>query len=719
MCLRFNLAINRTIRKYYFNNATTLLIPFFFLGLFIVILLQQSPFFSIKNLIIAKNWGDLINSATGIYAFLIFTVFVGLFLLLRKFIKWVIEPDPLGVKPFIIERVNFDKEKEEENLFPRDKQEKELTYFLDNTFEVEKKKYAFFVGKSGSGKSLLLGAYKEKKNRKNVIIKFVSDYTTQYSVKNKLQRIAKECIVENMPCIIIFDQFERALENIDIFQYIKTFLCELTKAEIQFIFVCTNDGYDEVLKRFQVKTDLCNELRRFEFNTNTYNTLFLSVLPEDAEQIKECLKQDLKHPGETSVFYEFIDSLIYEFQSDSTSMIEINIVRSYLKRKSIYDDELLKQDDAKEKIIKKYFEKLLLSSNDPDLAIIILYSISQCKYTEGLTISDFKNLTFASAENINKILSLLIDQKIIKQIRDTQDSPCVMMHDYLKEFFKVHFIDKLDPRLKPALELYCTEREKWIKKDIKKRKMEKEINNEGNEVENLYITPLSLYYQNYQNTMKKKISSSMLINICMMLLYIVILAVCVLYEAKGYDIRCIPYLEYEWNNLICAFTVLAIFSAIFYIYHYLYYFAKIFLNKNNKKKNVKQPEFYICYLLIFWGMASVILALLINGLWVSWLAIEWLLIGSLHLVLSGKVKSNEEAKFTLIKEGISYLIIAFVLMGLNVLVIFRFGGHMLPWLIVFTALVMFIIHKHINSGFMLAKLVNFSILKFEEDFKND
>jgi len=88
----------RFIRKFYFSNTSTLVLPFFFVTLSLIIFLQQFHFLSIKRYILENNYVE----ALMIYGLFIGSVIV-LFILCRNLIKKTVAPSSLeGVIPFII-----------------------------------------------------------------------------------------------------------------------------------------------------------------------------------------------------------------------------------------------------------------------------------------------------------------------------------------------------------------------------------------------------------------------------------------------------------------------------------------------------------------------------------------------------------------------------------------------------------------------------------------
>jgi hypothetical protein len=244
--------LRRFLKKYYFYSNSTLLLPFFFVSLSLVIFFQQFNVLSIRTYVLEKN----IIEALVIYTLLIGGI-IALFIWLRNIIKKRIAPLSLeGVEPFIIGK--YDKEK----IIRREDQQKRLKEFFNNTFN--QKKYAFFVGKSGSGKSLLVGEYVFYE--KNVTRFNATDYSIQNDLDEKLQTIIEKCKNENiLRYIIIFDQFERALVNQKVFSYIIAFLKQSQKMAISVAFVCMNEDYVRILEKLQ--SELIPEIDK----TNDHN----------------------------------------------------------------------------------------------------------------------------------------------------------------------------------------------------------------------------------------------------------------------------------------------------------------------------------------------------------------------------------------------------------------------------------------------------------------
>jgi len=460
-----------------------------------------------------------------------------------------------------------------------------------------------------------------------------------------------------------------------------------------------------------VNIDVVKKITKTATSSDTqfdHDIYFLRVSAKEKKDILRHIEDELSLT-EGSKCYNFFYNLLNDPSSDSVSMIEINIARKYFGRvnSDVYDN-VLDQENPMELIIEEYFEKVFSGLEDPNLAMIILFSLCNCGYSDGLTISDLKNITFATQETIETMLRIFKEQEIIKQIKPITESPYIMTHDYLIKYLDTYCSKKLSEQIITNIRFYCLEKNKRREK-IGKSKI---ATGERRKNENFNEIPLSLYYR---NSIIKKTSSNIIL-FCIRLLCITILFSSALLEIKGYEIKYFLNIGYEWNHNIHALSIIAIGCCIFYIYHYLQYFAKIFFSK------IKRGEFWICVLLILWGMIAVNLVLFINGLWATWLALEWMLIGILHLFLSRRTLSNENAKKRLSGEGLLYIVIAIVFIALNIIV-FRSGYSMLleyimPLLIfIFIFFIFFTIRQHIHTDFMLAKIGSFVNLSMMEDQK--
>jgi hypothetical protein len=424
-----------------------------------------------------------------------------------------------------------------------------------------------------------------------------------------------------------------------------------------------------------------------------YDEHFLSSSQKEKENILRHIEDEL-NLTEGSIAYNFFKDLLNDTHSATISMIEVNIARKYFARVSVDEYEaVLNKNNPMELIKEEYFEKLFSALEHPDLGLVILYSLCNCGYSDGLSVSDFKNLTFAQKNIIDTMLRIFVNQEIIKQIKPVYEAPYIMTHDYLINFLESYCSRKLSEQIITNIRFYCLE---------KNKRREKAGKNKDD-------SPISLYYK---NTIDKRTSSKVILS-CIGLLCFVIFCVCILQEIKGYSIRLLSNIEYDLNQNILALTILAIGSAIYYIYHYLYYFAKIFFSKKGC------VEFWICILLIIYGMTSVNLAIMINELWVSWLAIEWMLIGIMHFVLSKKTLLNENVRNRIAGESRLYIIVAFVFIGLNIFVL-KFEAKMMMMYLGLPIFIIFVIltnRQHINTDFMLAKIGSFVNLSTREENK--
>ena len=448
----------RFYRKYYFHNTSTLLIPFYFITLSIVVFLQQFPLFEIKKYFIGMNFVEaLINFTTGFYVFLISSI-ISLFFILNKFLKKRASICKAKLKKedaFIINIKNYDRR----NIIHREEQQIKLENFFDN--DLKDNKYAFFVGKSGSGKTLLIDKY-QYCNQENVK-RFLADDYYESTLGEEFKKIIQNYNTKKKPhYTIVFDQFEIAFEKKEIFKCIIDFLKETKNLAVYVVFVCIDEDFVKIQKEIKHKIEEDNGT---QFKFTPY---FLELIKEEKKSIFRQLNERLSFKEEDKR-NDYLKSLLDDFSSGYVSMIDINIAKNYFIRTDADEYEnILKQnnlldlskkdnfEEAKRLIIEDYFERVFAALEDPYLAMVILYSI--CKYPDGLTLSDFKNLTFAPNTKpgrttdrkgtLDTILELLREQQLIKKINEENiESPYIMTHKYLIEY--------LSPLRKVSFYLKC------------------------------------------------------------------------------------------------------------------------------------------------------------------------------------------------------------------------------------------------------------------------
>ena len=428
-------------------------------------------------------------------------------------------------------------------------------------------------------------------------------------------------------------------------------------------------------------------------NVFEYNSYFLKMSAKENQEMLSDIEKKLKLP-KAGKHMEFFEKLINDPDSDSISMIEINMALKHFQTEGISESsKILSEKNPMELIKEVYFEKVLALTENPDIAMVILYALSNCGYSGGLRLSDFKNLTFAPQDNIVNILSVFEEQRIIKKITPELkiDSPYIIAHDYIIRYLENYCRRKLSEQVSTNIRDYCEIYNQLRIKDAGKN------HNTGSKI------PLTQYYKT-ADSKTSKISN--FIAFCMTLLGITVLVITVWNKLSGYDhIRYFNNMEYEWNHLTHALTILAVGCAIFYVYHYLQYFAKIFFFKKFKL------EWWICSFLIVGGMTIIAFSLIYPSIWASWIAGGWTIIGILHVALSRYSFVNENSKKRLMGEGWLYFIVAFLIISLN-FTILRLDANMYPYYPLFIFFVVITIRQHINTDWMLAKkgtFVNLSI----------
>jgi len=683
--------MNNISRRYYLQNKSTLLIPFFFVTLAALIFLQQFELMSIKNMVQHYAITDiLIVLATGIYAFLM-SIIIFIFSVLRKVAtkKAITKRIPA---PFIIDSViSNDGANINSDFLSRKEQQDALKNFFMHASKDSP--FAFLVGKSGSGKSLLIKKYKN--DSADTQIFSISDYNNNDALDAALRNISGECkSTSTRKRIIVFDQFGWVMQKKEAFELIVDFMLTIKCATLLVVFVCTEKSYAEIIKNFKIEVKRRQGKEKNGDAFFKYETYFLSLNNTERESVKNQLVNLLCLNKKNDKRYEFFCKLLCAPSSryEDLLMIEINIAKAYfcsltrsaeIFKKTLEDNKCLNISDddqfekARDLINKEYFGGVFEALEDPELANIMLYAI--CKYPDGLALSDFKNISFAPEKTICDTLDFLRNQKIIqRRTGGLIDSPHTMTHDYLTDHLEIYCGKRISERIAMNINLYCNGK----------------IKNKNTQVE------VSSYYNGYYNEGKDKIGKvvvSRIITGCMIALCAIILALAVMHEIDGHSsVRLIMSQEYEWNHSIHALTILALGSAIFYIYHYFQYFARIFFSR-------KGLESVVCVLLLLWGMGAVVLSLIVYQFWAILLAIEWMLIALLHYVLSKKKILSDKARARLKAESMVYIFTSLVLLGMNIFILFS-GDSLRVWFVMFFFFVGSAIYRHINTEWMLAKL---------------
>jgi ABC-type polar amino acid transport system ATPase subunit len=664
-------ASRRIYKKYYLVNPSTLLLPFFFVTLALLIFLQQFHYFSFKENAPAN---------IGVYV-LILGVISGAFFLLKSHIaKKTAISSSERTKPFIIRKYDSTA------VLRRKEQQDQLEHFLDRAYK--ERKHVYIVGKSGCGKSLLLDEYRYK--HQGAVHRFESnDYARESALEDLKREIVK--IIERVKdekikrFTLIFDQYESAYEKKLVYRNIIRLVKWLQEQEksnipICLVFVTTKQDYPEIAENMK---EMLKEIYTSKFVTHN-----IRFTKEERLVIREQLESQL-NLEKGDVRRNYFKDLLNDLMSGNATMIDVNIARNYFGDSLPAEYEnVLKHEYPRDLIMEDYFEKVFASIEEPSLALVMLYAI--CKYQDGLTITDFQNLTFASADEIKVMLGILEKQEIIKKIDNVSTSPYTTTHDYLAEYLDIYCSKKLSEQVSINIVFYCKEKAKF-----RERKLKNELTGDAEADNKKSLSndiPLSKYYI---SAVEKKTSTSF-ISVCMVLLGVIVTAICAWNEINGYGAKYFFGFEYPWDHFTHALTILAAGSAIFYVYHYLQYFTKIFFCKKYS------PEWWICGFLIFGGMTLISLALIHSVLWAAWIALGWSIIGVLHLYLATASFSNENSQKRLQGEGILYLIVAAVIIGLNIMSLWL-EGNMLQYYVLFIVFLLLTIRQHMNTDYMLSK----------------
>jgi hypothetical protein len=727
----------KLVQKYYLYKKSSLFLPLFFLTLAVIIWLQQIEFLSIVRLFSEGKIKSVIDMVTGVYSFLIITVVATLFSVLHRFFKDIHEKESKEyLSPIYIDSKKIDRDEEIEFFINRSKQIEELTKDIKKTHDDEK--YFFFVGKNGSGKSFMIREYYKKlKSKKHILTH--NDYIDRPTLVKAFDQHIDEHIYEKNEFILIFDQFEKAIENKEVLQELTERLKAEKYSSLRLIFVSADRDFVKMLEIVSGIKD-------------SYHIHFLQLSEAEGDEILERCEKTLS-VQKNSLLYNFTKD--YLRNRELVRMIEIRVIFSCFENQAVrtnFENEIRsnpQQIDIRS-LVGYYFDLVFAHFKEPEVAYIILYAMSRCDFSDALTKNDFKNLTFASESTIKETLDKLGESddgfRIIKQLTGGNGDvkPYIMTHDYLNLFLSEYCKNKLFEQIERNICVYCIERSTWRKKTYDKFiKISKKNNKNEQEIQEIQMPlfPLSSYYKDAISNRigEKRITRALFI------LFLGVFAVSITYWIFGYDLRILSTIlgnlgiptiniNYDWNSYLHGAMLLTAGSATYYVYHYLIYFARIFFSKRyeyddvediesderDTKKRKSKPlsplENRLCSVYIVYGVISMILTIVVYGLWGIWIAIGWSFVAFLHFFMSKKIKNNEQAKKRLAGECMLFFIIPIIITGFNIVLIYENDlSHY--WLWAFFIFVCFTCRQHINSDYILTKLTTCVNLGLEEDTK--
>lgn len=264
------------------------------------------------------------------------------------------------------------------------------------------------TGSSGAGKSIFLQYFFAKNIKKNKAY-----YFNEYD--GSIDLIYKH-IMENNFKYIILDQFEKSLENKDIYSIIKKVIRKRGR-NVFFVFSFPQDCYDQIfLNLDQIILSDLKKNKRFEYNMGThflkcdeYDIFQLKILVNTflkigMETINECLSFCEENFMHTGAFYPvlntrkypeslvFLCSILTKIKIGITPLVEFSVI-SYIYElyKDDIDYHIERYIDNIDLIFDLYLNKWIANFKKPDTGKMILQLLCDgAKYN----FDDIKCITF-------------------------------------------------------------------------------------------------------------------------------------------------------------------------------------------------------------------------------------------------------------------------------------------------------------------------------------
>ncbi len=740
--------------KYYLSNRNTLIIPFVFMSISLLVLLQGNDSVSmIKNISmdditsffrsawdINADFFELSNSKLILILSASYSVAIVVMLVIFNFISGTIKKKYAqkiaktnGKLEFMPPPIPEDTKNKEAPSFKHRIPRKELLEKLGDFIEnfPSKKNNAFIVGKSGIGKSLLMKDYEESKGN----VALITDYnsiTQKTLIENFIENVSEKRI-KGIP-IVIFDQFERAIANEpepepepehsledenteedkhnsedkeNRKQTIRWIKDILKNKEIRFIFVCKDEGLSRVLEIFASSVT--------EYQSFFFEKAIRDISKNESDVIKEYWEKEIITKRNYENKKQFIENICLMYQNETLRMIEISILMSYFEMLQETEEskdienilDYYSNGSNVKKLLESYFDILFSASTKGSSstscsateAMIMVYSLCcdrRFGRFYGLCHIDFKNIAFMKDFEIGRVLDVFTKQNIIKKVYIDDSNRYILSHDYLVYYLDSYCEKYLHPQIVSNVRYYCHE---VIGLDIDGNQVDTRIDHDKN-CDNTVLSKYCSAFVDDESTVK-------IVNYSMIALTIALaITVChvVLRENALYlcdaddNHKSIMFEVFSRYSL----AILAVGCSAYYVYHHLLHFTRIFLSF----KETEYQRFLLSAAMILCNSIAVVLSLLYQNWWAAWTSIGFITVGLMHKSISEICHENVRDLFR--KEGTVFITIACIIIFLNFIVYYIMNQDMHSWYLVYTAFMLLTIRQHINTDYMLSKLGSLS-----------
>jgi hypothetical protein len=328
---------------------------------------------------------------------------------------------------------------------------------LVDTLKRSDDKPIILVGESGSGKTVLVESqiipiFKND----NWLCFYLSNYSNfRTQVTNQVRSLSDKYSIDKQgaivglepdstPTLVVFDQFEQFLSSYSDTSATSTESRNWFKALIDSLVRCA-----PVRVLIVVRKEWYYDLRFLAaFVPPPMESVHLTGMRvDDAEGSVPTLKFNLARATKNELTPDVIlQSLL---RADEISPIEAQIVGCMLENKErvlgpitpeIYSIQL----GGKDSLIQEYFETILSSSPNRDVALQILFALSiETRYRSSLTLPQIVSMTHQNKDDVRSYVHFLEEQRLIIE---GEAGHYQLSHDYLAERFHDISGTELDPK---------------------------------------------------------------------------------------------------------------------------------------------------------------------------------------------------------------------------------------------------------------------------------
>ncbi|MCM1495964.1 MAG: P-loop NTPase fold protein [Bacteroides sp.] len=447
-------------------------------------------------------------------------------------------------------------------------------------------------GESGVGKTYLLNQFIDSLEKEEESYSYIEN-----NYFSSIESFEEALLTSNY---IIFDQFEKALQDKNIYNLIKHIK---NKKNDKHIIISFRKEYLEDIFHLFLDDNL-NLIRLY------INKTELNLIKNNLQSIAGCSPYELSN-------INLYSRLLNDIESEEISFIQLAYICKEIQYKNeIYVQEKLNiLDDNYNLVIEDYLKDELNNYKYSQFAYQILYLL--CLDPKGILIHDvidFQNICIQPLETIKKIVDFLFEQKWIRRVKNSNNirsfstEQYEISHDFFIDRFSNICREQLNEEIKSNIEYYNITFQ--AHRNIKVDKKEK-----VNELKQM----ISKKCEDFINSKLKTIIN---VCLCVILLWVVLANIITLSSKESITME--ECLTQILLNLIVNMS-------IYYIYNYALHFLRFFKT--------------YCSIVIIVGLIFCIAPFWLKKYWALPMGFAILITGIIMACISTKIISKEKTFF--------------------------------------------------------------------------